>query len=61
MKTTLNGTILYYEATGIENNNKTPVLFLHGWGCNHTFFQVFVRQLDMPCITVDFPGHGESP
>lgn len=37
------------------------MLFLHGWGCNHTIFNNVVTLLpNLCCHLVDFPGFGDA-
>lgn len=40
-----------------------PILFIHGMGSAATAWKLVIRSLgpDIRCITVDLPGHGESP
>ena len=40
----------------------SPVIFLHGWGCDHTVFSSFVPVLSSAfnVISLDFPGFGQS-
>lgn len=47
-----------YEDTGEGRS----VLFLHGWGCDHSIFSSFVPVLagSYRVIGVDFPGFGQS-
>lgn len=47
-----------YESEG----NGDPVLFLHGWGCDHKVFAPFVSTLSpsYKVVSIDFPGFGES-
>lgn len=57
---TLNGTSLYYEATGA---GPEVVVFAHGllWSGRMFAKQVAVLQKDFRCITFDFRGQGQSP
>ena len=45
-----------------RNPGARPILFVHGWGCDHTFFapqeQFFSRSHHV--ISVDLRGHGKS-
>lgn len=52
---------LAYEAKLVGIEEHIPVLFLHGWGCDHSIFSFFANGLKLPFIAVDFPGHGQSP
>jgi pimeloyl-ACP methyl ester carboxylesterase len=53
------GVALAYEETG---SGEPPLLFVHCWCGNHTFFasQIAHFRLDHRCIAVDLRGHGES-
>lgn len=53
------GVTLAYEEI---NSGSPPMLFVHGWGCDHT---VFAPQVEFFCrshrlVSVDLRGHGES-
>lgn len=53
------GVTLAYEDI---NSGSPPMLFVHGWGCDHT---VFAPQVEFFClshrlVSVDLRGHGES-
>lgn len=54
----LNDFKLYYEIEG----DGLPLIFLHCWTGNHKFwkYQVNYFSKKYKCITVDFPGHGNS-
>jgi len=56
---TLNGTRFAYTITAGED---PPVLFLHGWTCNRTFWkhQIEFFASKRKVIAVDFRGHGQS-
>src|SRR5580698_6226854 len=45
-----------------RNRGARPILFVHGWGCDHIFFapqmQFFSRSHHV--ISVDLRGHGKS-
>ncbi len=51
--------INYYDN---ENNNKDPVIFLHGWGSSLETFKYTFKMLNdtSHVYAVDFPGFGES-
>lgn len=51
-------TKIYYE---IEGEGK-PIVFTHGWTCNHGFFKKQVSKLTekYKVITYDLRGHGDS-
>ncbi|MEW6233985.1 MAG: alpha/beta hydrolase [Candidatus Omnitrophota bacterium] len=40
-----------------------PLLYLHGWGCDHSIFYPLIENLSDQGrhIAIDFPGFGESP
>jgi len=52
------GKKVFYEEFG----EGAPVLFLHGWGCDHSIFKSFFADLsgDYHVLALDFPGFGES-
>jgi pimeloyl-ACP methyl ester carboxylesterase len=54
----INGTSLYYEVTG----NGTPIVFLHGFTCDHRNWDPQVRYFSKKykVITYDARGHGQS-
>lgn len=54
----INGTILYYEIIG----NGTPLVFLHGFTCDHRNWdpQVDYFSKNFKVITYDARGHGKS-
>ena len=57
MKTiTLNGAQLGYVDAGSGN---PPIVFVHGWGCDHTFFapQADCLSKAYRCVSVDLRGH----
>ena len=56
----INGLRIVYEETGIPDG--TPVIVLHGWGCNHSTVSSIASYLEpgMRVINVDLPGHGKS-
>ena len=55
---TRGGVRLYYEESGTGE----PMLFVHGWTCDRSYFSPQVRHFCAThrCIAVDLRGHGES-
>src|SRR5215218_3924578 len=53
------GVALTYEDTG---EGAPPLLFVHGWCCDHTYFAPQVEHFGARyrCVAVDLRGHGES-
>ena len=53
------GVSLRYEEAG---HGDPPLLFIHGWCCDHTFWaqQVPALSADHRVVAVDLRGHGES-
>jgi pimeloyl-ACP methyl ester carboxylesterase len=53
------GVKLFYEDTGA---GEPPLVFVHGWTCNHTYFapQLEAFAPDHRVVAVDLRGHGES-
>ncbi len=47
----------------IDKGEGTPLLYLHGWGCDHSIFYPMMESLDDVGrqIALDFPGFGETP
>jgi pimeloyl-ACP methyl ester carboxylesterase len=45
-----------------QGSGDPPLLFVHGWCCDHTHFQPQVDRFsrDHRCVAVDLRGHGES-
>lgn len=62
MQTTIQGCRLYYEVRRNPNPDAPCVLFLHGWGCDHSIFAFIENELAKAAttVTLDFPGHGQS-
>lgn len=56
----IDGVKLLYEETG--NPEGSPVIIMHGWGCNHTTVRSIAAILspNMRVINIDLPGHGNS-
>lgn len=49
---------MYYQKIG----NGTPVVFLHGWGCDGNIFMPIASKLqNFSCFLPDFNGFGKSP
>ncbi len=47
-----------------EPGTGTPVVVMHGWGCNRRTVAsicAIARAMGRPVLSVDFPGFGESP
>jgi len=46
-----------------DGGEGTPLLYLHGWGCDHSIFYPLIENLSDQGrhIAIDFPGFGESP
>jgi len=55
------GVTINYEESG--NPTGSPILLMHGWGCNHTTLASIEKILasGMRVINVDLPGFGDSP
>jgi pimeloyl-ACP methyl ester carboxylesterase len=58
-KVTRDGVTLAYDDVG---SGEPPLVFVHGWTCDHTYFapQVDYFSRDHRTIAVDLRGHGES-
>lgn len=56
----IDGLKLLYEESG--NPDGSPVIILHGWGCDHTTVKSIGKCLEngMRVISLDLPGHGKS-
>ena len=56
----IDGLKIFYEETGDPEGS--PVVIMHGWGCNHTTVRLIAESLQdgMRVINVDLPGHGAS-
>lgn len=62
MRTELDGCLLSYDVHRQRESKATPILLLHGWGCDSSIFS-FIRDglADAATVvTLDFPGHGQS-
>ncbi len=55
-----NAPFIWHE---IRGNAGPKVLLLHGWGCDHRTMAPLAGDLekDFTVLSVDFPGHGQSP
>lgn len=53
-----NGLKIFYKVKGTG----FPVIFLHGWGCDSSIFDVFadVVSVKYQAVSLDFPGFGQS-
>ena len=56
--TTKDNCKIYYE----EHGSGEPLIFIHGWSCNHKFFKYQVDEFAKKyrVILYDFRGHGQS-
>lgn len=56
----IEGLKIVYEETGVQDGS--PVLILHGWGCDHTTVRSIAATLEdsKRVISLDLPGHGKS-
>ena len=56
----LKGKKIFYETRG---TGATTLLMIHGWACDHTFFEAQLAALSKTyrVIAIDLPGHGRSP
>jgi pimeloyl-ACP methyl ester carboxylesterase len=54
-----NGASLAYEDVGMGSQ---PIIFVHGWSCDHTAFEKQSKFFDRShrVVSVDLRGHGES-
>ena len=60
MEATIHGCRIFYRYEQTADSETTPLLFLHGWGCDGSIFKFFEDRLPVSRLTVDFPGHGQS-
>ena len=62
MLQTVNGCKIHYEIKHNSKSSETPVLFLHGWGCDANIFADLMEaaQTRATVISLDFPAHGQS-
>ena len=56
------GCTIHYELQTKEQSAQTPVLLLHGWGCDADIYAPFMAAIRerATLITLDFPAHGQS-
>ena len=56
---TRDGVKLFYEEAGV---GEPPILLVHGWTCDHTFFEPQFGHFstDHRVVAVDLRGHGQS-
>ncbi|MBD5330017.1 MAG: alpha/beta hydrolase [Bacteroides sp.] len=59
-KINIEGLELNYDETGPDG--ASPVILMHGWGCNHTTVASIANALNknMKVYSLDLPGHGKS-
>ena len=57
-----NGVKLAYEEQGTASAGARPILFVHGWTCDHSYFapQAAYFGKTRKVVSVDLRGHGES-
>jgi pimeloyl-ACP methyl ester carboxylesterase len=57
--TSRDGTRIHYVAGG---RGRVPLVFVHGWSCNHRFFgpQFAAVAREHPFVALDLAGHGDS-
>ncbi len=62
MLQSVNGCQIHYEIKHNSKSSNTPVLLLHGWGCDSGMFSETMNALQEQAtvITLDFPAHGLS-
>lgn len=60
--TTRDGVRLYYHTEGNPEHLRPPLVFIHGWCCDHTFFQPQVDHFKTShtVVTMDLRGCGRS-
>ena len=58
MKYQYNGLDIFYK----EKGSGTPVIFLHGWGCDSSVFDEFadIVSVKYRAVSIDLPGFGQS-
>lgn len=59
-KILIDGLELTYDETGPDNG--TPVILMHGWGCNYTTVSSIANAINskLKVYSLDLPGHGKS-
>ena len=45
----------------LNKKEKTPIIFIHGVGLNHTIWSPQINFFDNTVITYDILGHGKTP
>lgn len=57
----INGLRMHYDESGPKDGS--PIVLLHGWGCNHTTLASVRKVLEgkMHVFSFDLPGFGQSP
>ena len=59
----MQGCRVHYELIRQAQNPDAPIiLFLHGWGCDHSIFAAMMESCaeQATILSLDFPGHGKS-
>ncbi len=58
----VNGCQIHYEILQSDGSAETPVLFLHGWGCDLGIYSGLTEAMreKATLISLDFPAHGTS-
>ena len=64
--TSFGGARVAYSVWG-DGDNLTPIVFIHGWACDRSVWELQVRSAGLPAalaarrrIAIDLPGHGQS-
>ncbi|MCB9838246.1 MAG: alpha/beta hydrolase [Phycisphaeraceae bacterium] len=59
-----NGTtgVFYDFHNARDGGGKTPLVFVHGWACDHQYWGSTIEVLpgDRPTLAVDLPGYGQT-
>ncbi len=55
--TRLDGSRLHYDTRG---DGQVPIVFVHGWACDSTFWRLQRPDMKTRYILLDLPGHGKS-
>ena len=45
----------------LNKKNKTPIVFIHGVGLNHSIWSPQINYFDHTIVTYDILGHGKTP
>ena len=45
----------------LNKKNKTPIVFIHGVGLNHSIWSPQINYFDHTTVTYDILGHGKTP